>query len=128
MQTVIINAEVVGNFVDNGHGDFSAEFVEIGAHFAKGKSVNEDVIRHSQPPVLLPLGQWYTVVEAEQIGRVPPVGGPYHNILNKDSELSRQRIKSLCHQLFKLVSGQRIHDEEPTIQCSPTAEGTSLQP
>jgi hypothetical protein len=128
MQTVIINAEVVSNFVDNGHGDFPAEFVEIGAHLAEGKSVNEDAIRHSQTPVLLSLGQRYTVVETKQVGWVPPVGGQYYDILHQDSELSRQRIKGLCHQLFKLVSGQCIHDEEPTIRCSPTAEGTSRQP
>ena len=121
VQAFVVDAEVVGHLVDDGHRDLVQQFVAGGTHALKRPLEDRHAVRQAPAPVLSPVGNRNPVVDAEEILLAVRGLGLHEDgdVGHCFPELCRNELQGLFNSGVKLLGGEPIlalsHDDEPAI-------------
>ncbi len=123
MQPVVVDTQMVGEFVDDGDHHFVSQDLEVAAHVAQRKSVERDSIGQIEPAVVLPFGPRNAFVQAEQILLRVFVVDHDHDVVEQVQQLVRQRIDGVSHECFESVDVDGLHRHSLPHRCRSTWRG-----
>ncbi len=109
VETVVVDAQMMGQFVDDGDPDLVDEFVEIAGVVAECEPEQGDSIRQLEPAVLVPLGARDALVEAEEILGLVRVLDEDHDVVEQVEDLVGQAVEGVADVLLELFDTDRVH-------------------
>lgn len=109
MEIVVIDAEMVSQFVHDGDHDLVGEHREVVAHIAERQPKKSDAIGQFEAAVVLSLGPRDAFVQPEQILFGVFVIDHENNVVEQVDEPVRQRVDGIGHKILEGVHVDRLH-------------------
>ena len=122
VEAVVVDPEVVGDLVDDGHGDLLDQFLAGGAPALERAAEDEDAVGQDHGPALVALGQGSAVIEAQQGGTalLVVVLGPEHVgvglVLDEDDHIVHglgqvpgDLVQGVADRLLEVLLGHAGH-------------------
>ena len=109
VETIVVDAQMMGQFVDDGHPDLVDEFVEIPGVVAECEPEQGDPIGQLEAAVLVALGAGNALVEAEQVLGLVLVFDQDHDVVEQVEDLVGQAVEGVADVLLELFDTDRVH-------------------
>ena len=109
MQSIVVDAEVVGQLVDHGDHHLLAEHLQIVAGVAQREAVERDAIRQLEPAVVLPLGSRDAFIQTEE-GLVGVLVVDHDDdVVEQFVQFVRQSVDGIDDETLEGVVVDRVH-------------------
>lgn len=107
---VVVDAEVMRQFVHDCDHDLVGEHLEVLAHVAQWQSVQRDAIGQLEPAVVLAFGPRDALVEAEKVFVWMLVVDHQNDVVEQIDQAVGQRVDGIGHQILEGVHVDGLHD------------------
>lgn len=114
MKSIVVDAEVVGDLMDDRDPDLLDQLVLVVADFAQRQPVEGDHIGQNQTAVVLSFGQRDPLVETEQVLHRMPIFGDDRDVLHQPTELRRQSIECIADESLESQTVDGLHGGDTT--------------
>jgi len=110
VKSVVVDTEVVRDFVHDRDLDLLDELIEVLAHRAQGESIDRDLVGEFHQPVAFAFGEGYSLVQAKEVGLlVMSILDGDHHVLHQCLELWVEGVNRLLDMTDEGFEGQRVH-------------------
>ncbi len=103
VETLVVDAEVVGDLVHNSGNDFVHHFFVSIADRTDRPPVDEDAIRQFTNTVILTFSERNAVIEPQNVGVFTVVFDQENDVVDECEEVLRDQIDGFAHQHFETL-------------------------